>query len=125
MLTRICQQCGRQVKLGEKCACSREERRASHAFYYTAQWKKVAKAARQRAHYLDEYELQYSGRMQEGKIVHHIYTPEERPDLALTLSNLIVVSNRTHEMIHKAYNRGGNELDEMRSKLLAIRRGQG
>lgn len=125
MLVKICQQCGRQIKQDERCQCSQQDRRSSHAFYYTAQWKKVAKAARQRAHYLDEYELKYCGRMSEGKVVHHIYTPDERPDLALSLSNLIVVSNRTHELIHKAYNRGGDELDEMRSKLLAIRRGQG
>ena len=122
MLVKICQRCGRQIKQGEECDCSKEERRESHAVYNTAQWKKISKAARQRAHYLDEYELQYRGRMQEGKVVHHIYTPDERPDLALSLSNLIVVSNRTHEMIHKAYNRGGDELDSMRARLLAVRK---
>lgn len=81
----------------------------------------MAKAARQRAHYLDEYELKYCGRMQEGKVVHHIYTPDERPDLALSLSNLVVVSKRTHDKIHQSYNSSELERDEMREKLMRIR----
>ena len=125
MLIKICQRCGRQIRQDEECDCSKEERRESHAVYNTAQWKKIAKAARQRAHYLDEYELQYRGRMQEGKVVHHIYTPDERPDLALSLSNLVVVSKRTHDKIHQAYNQGGDALKSMRKMLLDIRRGAG
>ena len=66
MLIKICQRCGRQIRQDEECDCSKEERRESHAVYNTAQWKKIAKAARQRAHYLDEYEMQYGPLTMDG-----------------------------------------------------------
>ena len=123
MLMRICQRCGRQVRQGESCPCYVREDREQQAFYSSSLWKRIATAARQRAQYLDEYALKYLGRMQEGGTVHHIYTVRERPDLSLSLDNLVVVSNRTHEKIHQAYNRGGDALAAMRQKLLEIRGG--
>lgn len=125
MLTRICQRCGKKVVQGQRCDCyvrpgRRDEK--DHAFYSSAMWKKVAKAARQRAQYLDEYELAYRGRLTAGTIVHHIYTIQERPDLMLSLDNLIVVSRKTHDMIHEAYAKGGDELDSMRARLMAVRK---
>lgn len=128
MLTRICQRCGKKVVQGQRCDCyvrpgRRDEK--DHAFYSSAMWKKVAKAARQRAQYLDEYELAYRGRLTAGTIVHHIFTVKERPDMMLSLDNLIVVSRKTHDMIHDAYSKGEQEARLMREKLLAIRRGGG
>lgn len=125
MLTRICQRCGRRVEQGKKCSCFKPYQRRdeeAHKFYKTAIWKKISEAARVRANYLDEYELKYGGRMSPGKVVHHIYTPQERPELALSLDNLIVVSNKTHEQIHTAYNHGGDELENMRKRLIAVRK---
>ena len=126
MLTRICQRCGKKVVQGQRCDCyvrpgRRDEK--DHAFYSSAMWKKIAKAARQRAQYLDEYELAYRGRLTAGTIVHHIFTVKERPDMMLSLDNLIVVSRKTHDMIHDAYAKGDREARLMRDKLLAIRRG--
>jgi hypothetical protein len=94
-------------------------------FYSSAAWKKISRAARQRAQHLDEYELAYRGRLTKGTLVHHIYTIQERPDLMLSLDNLIVVSRKTHDMIHEAYAKGGDDALVMRKKLLAIRRGSG
>ena len=127
MLTRICQRCGKHVKQGEKCSCySPPERRdkEAHDFYFSYEWKRVATAARNRADYTDEYMLTYCGKAMQGNTVHHIYTIHERPDLKLSLDNLIVVSNRTHDMIHKAYKEGGLTKEIMQKKLLMIR-GQG
>jgi hypothetical protein len=43
--------------------------------------------------------------------------------MMLSLDNLIVVSRKTHDMIHDAYSKGEQEARLMREKLLAIRRG--
>lgn len=124
MLVRVCERCGSFVKQGEKCPnCAPPERRnkSEHEFYYSTEWKRIATAARQRANYTDEYLLRYDGRAYEANLVHHIYPIKERPALQLDLGNLVVVSNRTHEMIHRAYAKGGDEKEKMQEKLLAIR----
>ena len=125
MLVRYCARCGKFVKQGERCSCytppERRDKVEHDNMYNSYLWKKTATAARHRANYTDEYLLQYEQRFIEGHTVHHIWTVKERPDLALSLDNLVVVSRRSHDLIHEAYAKGGEVAEEMRRKLLAIR----
>ncbi len=131
MLTRICAACGRIVPQGERCPCQttrhkeydRGRRDKDKArFYHSREWQAVAAAVRARAGYADEV-ARANGRLVPGAIVHHIYPVDERPDLRLSLGNLIFVSARTHKEIHDAYNKNPRAKKEMQACLIAIRAG--
>ena len=127
MLTRICPSCGRPVQQGEACPCQakrhkaydRERRDKDRAkFYHSREWRAVVAAVRARAGYADEL-AKASGRLVPGSVVHHIHPVGERPDLRLSLGNLIYVSARTHKAIHDAYDKSPQTKKEMQSRLFA------
>ena len=123
---RICQNCGKKIRQGERCSCYQPYKKRKDEtvdFYSSASWKRVAKAAKQRCGYIDEYALAYENKMLPGTTVHHIYPLKERPELALSLDNLVVVSSRTHKKIHTAYEQGGDVRGCMMGRLLSIRTG--
>lgn len=130
MLMKICRQCGRRLAQGERCPChtarhklynetQRDEER--NEFYHSQAWRKLTLAVKSRANGLDEYALA-QGRIELGTTAHHIYTLAERPDLALSLDNLIWVSARTHSQIHSEYDKSADARKIMQAKLLACRR---
>ena len=132
MLTRICTACGRIVPQGERCLCQTARHkeydrgrrdRDKARFYHSREWQAVAAAVRARAGYADEV-AKASGRLVPGAIVHHIYPVDERPDLRLSLENLIFVSARTHKEIHDAYSKNPRAKKEMQARLIAIRAGE-
>ena len=84
-------------------------------------WNKVRQSVKARANGLDEYALRYGQRLLKGNLVHHIFELNERPDLKLSLDNLVFVSSQTHNMIHAAYDKGDEEKRKMRQRLLDIR----
>ncbi|MGP1408035.1 hypothetical protein [Selenomonas sp.] len=127
MLTRICPSCGRLVQQGEACPCQakrhkaydRERRDKDRArFYHSREWRAVAAAVRARAGYADEL-AKAGGRLVPGAVVHHIHPVGDRPDLRLSMANLIYVSTRTHKEIHDAYNKNPQAKKEMQERLLA------
>ena len=127
MLTRICLSCGRLVRQGETCPCQAKRHKEydrgrrdkdKARFYHSREWQAVAAAVRARAGYADEV-ARANGRLVPGTIVHHIYPVDERPDLRLSLGNLIFVSARTHKEIHDAYNKNPRAKKEMQSRLFA------
>lgn len=128
MLMKICN-CGRRVRQGEKCTCKKnrhkiydEMRRDKNKknFYHSTKWKKIVKIIKERANGLDEYMLLSKGVIEIGSTVHHIYTMDERPDLKMSLDNLIFVSARTHNMIHAQYAKGGEEKQNLQKKLSEV-----
>lgn len=129
MLTRICGSCGRMVEQGRKCPCradrhkeyDQDHRDKSKArFYNSKQWRAAAAAIRAKAGYADELVKATSHRLVPGTIVHHIQPIDERADLRLELSNLILVSARTHRAIHDTYVRGQPGKRDMQKKLADI-----
>ena len=126
MLVKICDHCGQQLKQGENCTCRHrlydkiQRPQGKKKFYHSSAWTKIIKLVKQRASGLDEYELA-EGRLCKGSLVHHIYTIEERPDLKLSLGNLIFVSITTHNMIHAEYDKGIEQRQSMQEKLISIR----
>ena len=129
-LVRRCSVCGAVVRQGDRCGCQklrhkrydREHRDKERAdFYSSGVWKRVADAARARANYADEYALRYDRKLLSGKIVHHVVPVEDDPGRRLDLGNLVCVSPKTHDMIHRAYEAGEREKREMMEQLFAIR----
>ena len=130
MLTTICGRCGRVIRQGERCKCEADRqreydrdnrKRESASFYHSKSWKLLQQAVASRAGYTDEYVKFYKGRVQPGRIAHHIVPINERPELRLDGRNIIYVSDRTHQMIHAEYNKGTKEKEEMQRRLYRIR----
>jgi hypothetical protein len=130
MLTTICGRCGRVIRQGERCKCEADRQREydrdnrnreSASFYHSKSWKLLQQAVASRAGYTDEYLRYYKGRIQQGRIAHHIAPVDERPDLRLDGRNIIYVSDKTHQMIHAEYGKGEREKREMMMRLYRIR----
>lgn len=72
------------------------------AFYDCAKWRKL----RQQAIKRDHYECQMCrklGRHHKVENVHHIKEVKDRPDLALSLDNLICLCIEHHNEVHERY----------------------
>lgn len=130
MLIKICRQCGRKLPQGERCPCrtarhklynETQRDKERNEFYHSQAWRRLTLSVKARANGLDEYALA-QGRLEVGTTAHHIYTLAERPDLKLSMDNLIWVSARTHGQIHAEYDKGDDARKIMQEKLLACRR---
>lgn len=130
MLTRICSICGREVEQGKTCPCLKERQheydrdnrdKSRAAFYNSRQWELLQKSVAARAGYVDEYLKAYRGRIDPGRIAHHIAPIADRPDLKLDGRNIVYVSDKTHRMIHETYKKSLKDKETMMRKLYKIR----
>lgn len=128
MLTRKCTICGRIVPQGSVCPCQRERTKEyNHKYatdgrreiYDSKRWRSLTKVIAQHANNLDEVE-RAKGNIVFGRISHHIVPVSERPDLAFVQDNLIFVSDKTHAMIHREYDKGEDSKYKMQAKLFEI-----
>lgn len=119
MLCKICRFCGAKVPVDQECTCKAAQknkkdrwtefknrkyaRNKDHTFYNSIQWSRTRDYIKQKACGLDEYVLATTGTAEAGEMVHHIIPLDERPDLRLEPTNLILVSRETHEWIHRVY----------------------
>ena len=131
MLMKICAVCGKKLRHDERCPCQNERHKIYNAerrdkekntFYHSRQWTMAVEKVKARANGLDEYALA-QGRLEKGNTVHHIYTVEERPDLKLSLENLIYVSAKTHNFFHAEYRRNNESRIELQKELWKINNG--
>lgn len=129
MLMRECPVCGKLHKQGEPCPYAkrrneeydREHRnRERSAFYHSLSWKTVQAIVKAACHGLDMYEMDVNHHLVKGRIVHHIIPLAEAPDKALTLTNLVYVSDKTHRMIHDAYDKDAESKARMQRKLFEL-----
>lgn len=136
MFYKVCKYCGKQYEVGTQCSCGRkqehEERYKKSKFrrerkakieYSNRTWKRVRDYIYQRAGGLDEYMLSL-GIIVPGEIVHHIVEVEEDKSKVYEVDNLILVSRRTHAMIHKEYNANEMRKNAMVSRLFSIVKGR-
>ena len=132
MLMRLCK-CGRRIPQGKVCPCRKLRHnlydkicrdKGKKKFYDSTTWRKIVESVKSRANGLDEYQLA-NGVIAIGTTVHHIYTVDERPDLKLSLANLILVSSNTHNKIHAEYAKGAEEKKALQKKLLEAVQGAG
>ena len=128
MLTRLCPLCGRLTRLGTSCECQagrhqrydkRQRDRGRAAFYHATAWTRTQAAVKARAGGCDEYLRATEGRLIPADTVHHITPLEDDPAGALAPENLILVSRRTHKMIHDHYAMGAAEKQAMQDRLRA------
>ena len=128
MLMKICNKCGKILPHNERCACQTERHKLYNAgrrdkdknnFYHSRQWAAVVTAVKARSLGLDEYALA-QGYLEKGNTVHHIYTIDERPDLKLSLDNLIYVSSKNHNRIHAEYAQDDDAKKKLQSELQKI-----
>lgn len=129
MLMRECQICGKMHRQGEPCPYAkrrneeydREHRNyARSAFYHSSSWKAIQKIVKAACHGLDIYEMNVNHRIVKGRIVHHIIPLSEAPEKALVLTNLVYVSDKTHRMIHDAYDKDAESKAKMQRKLFTL-----
>lgn len=129
MLIKLCR-CGRRIPQGEICECRKQRHKIYDAeqrdkdkkkFYSSKQWRKTVETVKARAQGLDEYLLAVKGIIVVGNTVHHIYPIDERPDLKLSLENLIYVSAATHNQIHAEYDRDSASRQAMQKLLWQLR----
>ena len=77
MLKKICNKCGRKINVNEKCECNEASRRESYkiynekyrdrvaqTFYESEAWRRVREVAKARAGGIDEYAMEYEGRLE-------------------------------------------------------------
>ena len=69
----------------------------------------------------DEVIFFETGRLVPCDVVHHIEPIAERPDLRLSMSNLICVTAKTHRRIHAAYDGGHDAKKDMLVRLREAR----
>lgn len=128
MLMKICTKCGKRLPKGKKCSCTTSRHKMynktvrdkeKNEFYHSAQWRSIVGLVKARANGLDEYALSL-GMILKGNTVHHIYTVDERPDLKLSVDNLIYVSAKIHNQLHAEYNESPERKRDLQIKLLKI-----
>lgn len=128
MLTKICATCGRKILQRESCSCRHQSydkiqrNKSRETFYHSKLWRSISDYAKTRANGIDEYLLFYEGKICKGNTTHHIHTVEERPDLKLTVDNLVYVSSATHNMIHNEYDKSAEAKRKMQQILEEIRK---
>lgn len=129
MLMRICGRCGRKIVQGQQCSCQADRHHAYDSehrdknrarFYHSKEWRQISQAARMRAGY-DEVIFSETGRLIPCDVVHHIETIADRPDLRLSMSNLICVTAKTHRRIHAAYDHDPTTKRQMIARLREAR----
>lgn len=88
------------------------EYKESKSFYHTAAWKRAREQALRRDRgmcrdCMARFEGGAGKRPHRAEMVHHIIPIDQRPDLALTLSNLVSLCNECHARRHPEKGRTG------------------
>ena len=129
MLMKVCGKCGKKIEATKTCECSksrhkvydREYRKKDNAeFYNSKAWKQLTKLCKLQANGLDMYELEVNNRIIKGTLSHHIEELEEDINRALDITNLIWVSEKTHNYIHSVYNKRKEDKNKLKALLFKI-----
>ena len=135
-LKKICPVCGvnlidASLSCCDRCAAKRISRhkdydtfrrdKKSKAFYHSMEWVRLADYIKKVRGCYDQYAYAVKYKLITDKLcVHHIIELSEDWSLRLAPDNLIVVSESSHNEIHKAYRTGGEAKQEMQNILLGI-----
>ena len=114
MLMKVCSRCGKKIVITETCSCTKERHKIYDREYRN---KKLCKL---QANGLDMYELEVNGKIVKGTLSHHIEELEDNKDRALDITNLIWVSEKTHNYIHSVYNKSKEDKNKLKALLFKI-----
>lgn len=129
MLMKICGKCGKKIGINEVCSCTKERHKVydrefrnkdNAEFYHSKAWKQLTKLCKLKANGLDMYELEVNGKIVKGSLSHHIEELEENRDRGLDITNLIWVSEKTHNYIHSIYNKSKEDKNKLKALLFKI-----
>lgn len=127
MIYKRCGRCGRRVPTGQQCPeCSKIKRdrywhkkKGIYKQYHTTQWLQLSKTIMSMYGYADLVERS-KGHLVQADVVHHIAPTSDDPSRFYDVSNLIPLSRDTHDIVHRAYRRGGDEKKQMQDMLYKI-----
>lgn len=116
-MNRICPRCKKVYSYASKecpMGCNKKARaesnkiydkhqRANHDLYNSKEWKRLREACKNKFSGLCIWTLYKYKKIVKGRVAHHIVPVEVAPELALSLSNLIFISDEVHREIHAQY----------------------
>ena len=127
-LMKLCSKCGRSIPVNKKCTCgkyresnreydTRKRDKKAYAVYHDRRWPRLIQFVRRLSGGRDLAAFYIFHRLDNGTIVHHIETVQDRPDLAFDVNNLIWVGRKSHDAIHRVYRGSESEKARMQNAL--------
>lgn len=77
--------------------------------YHSKQWENLTKQCKEIYKGLDIYSYYVLGRIEYGKICHHILTVDECKDRQYDINNLIYLSSSNHAYVHSCYDKSDKD----------------
>lgn len=84
-----------------------------HAFYLSSEWQKIREVILNRYGAIDLYLYYTQGIIETANTIHHIVEISEDANRKLDDKNLLPVTQRTHEKIHRMYQSNKKATQEM------------
>ena len=129
-MMKMCNYCHKMVKAGQKCSCIKPRKTESNRlydkanrndkyskFYHSKGWVVARDKVKNYCNSLDIYAFLFEGRWQAGRVVHHIIPLKEGWNKRLAKSNLILLSDETHEKLHKRMEQSKEEKQKVINEL--------
>lgn len=103
MIMKYCEYCHKIQPYDHQCERKPKQTTAvNHTdFYTTPMWVAKRELIKQKCFGLDIYDLIVNRVITYGRIVHHIIPLEDNKKLSLSDSNLILLSDSNHQLIHQ------------------------
>lgn len=126
-LSKMCSRCGKIIRLGETCTCSRhslydkDRDKKYKEFYHSNEWTKTSKMIRDKYMNIDIYYLYKYGRIIPSDMVHHIVPLKEDWSKRLDVDNLIALSQASHNEIEAMYRKSSSHKRITAKYLLEIK----
>ena len=125
MLKTLCIKCNKKINKGEKCKCRNRNKdydrfnrnKETKIFYHSKEWSRLTALCKSKCNGLDLYELYENNKIVKGELSHHIIPVEEDEEKKYDIDNLIYVSHKTHNFIHRIYARSKEEKKALQIKL--------
>lgn len=126
MIYKRCSRCGKRIESGKTCECSKERYKEynrvsrdkdSTDFYNSNNWKRMRQYILDKYDDIDVYAYVVHGRIEKASFVHHIVELKDDKTQALVERNLIPLSQSSHQLIHKAYDKSEADKKAMQSIL--------
>lgn len=126
MIYTRCPRCGKRIEAGTTCECNKlrhkeydrlSRDKESANFYHSSNWKRMREYIMNKYDNLDVYAYVLFGQIEKAETVHHIVELKDDKSQALLETNLIPVSQSTHNFIHAAYNKSDADKRAMQASL--------
>lgn len=128
MLKKICK-CGAKIEINQRrCSICEQKRKAATRYYdkyqrknkeiyHSTEWTTLTEMCKNKFNKLDIFAFYEYNIIKQGALSHHIIEVEEDRSRAFDLDNLIYVSEKSHAIIHSAYEKDDESRQSMQTKL--------